>query len=36
VVDHLAGDVAMVRARAVQPVRPAAGPLHTPDGKSWG
>lgn len=36
VVDHVAGDVAMLRARTVRPVTPQAGPLLTPEGKSWG
>jgi error-prone DNA polymerase len=36
VVDHLAGDVATVRARTIEPIKPGAGALRTPDGKNWG
>jgi error-prone DNA polymerase len=36
VLDHVAGDVAMLKARTLHPVKPQAGPLVTPEGKSWG
>ncbi len=35
VVQEIAGDVAMLRARRVTPIKPAAA-LRTPEGKSWG
>jgi hypothetical protein len=36
IIDHHAGDVAMVKASSIYPIRPKYGPLITPDGKSWG
>jgi error-prone DNA polymerase len=36
IIDHLAGDVAMVRARSIHPIKPNSGSLQLPDGKNWG